>query len=167
MSVKYTAEEATKVITKAIMDNFDEQAALVRADRGDDKVDIIKFKQTYNTDLYKATVAPSLFVMFDEFTYDSDRAQSNYVNAKAQGRVRVIIEGRNEQLLQLGVYRYEAILFAILNQANLTDGDKNYKLKTVVKRSSYSNLYIKKDEPSGVFRREVLLEIDCFNFENF
>lgn len=112
---------------------------------------------------------PAIFVVVDNIDFRLDRGQ-NFTAAVVRLNVNVVVEDKDLERLTAKTYRYQAALCRILQQCRLTatDGSVVYIVKVI--RAEYSQIYTNaqaKDDPQGVFRKEVRLECEVEDYENF
>ena len=112
---------------------------------------------------------PAVFIIADNIDFRLGLGQ-NHINAKHKINVAVVIEDKDAERLTIKAYRYQAALNKVLEQVSLSDTGNTVQYIVKVIRAEYSSLYTnaqKPDDPMGVFRKEVLLELEVENFENY
>ena len=143
--------------------------ASVRTDRSDSVVSTEVPKNYY---LYSSAITyrcPSVFIIPTDVDFVQTNG-SNHVNAIIKTRVAVVVEDKDMLLLNKKVWRYQSALFKILNQTTLTSTDSKVKIVTVVQRATFSPEFTiaqQKDNPQGMYQKEVALEIDVRHFEAY
>jgi hypothetical protein len=160
-------EKASNLIIAEIQSKFPEVAAQLRSEYNQPRVDTQAFKEYFISDRFRAFRAPACFVVVgdDGVDFQKDLKGANHVNARIRFNVSAVIEAKDEDLLTLGVYQYQAILHKILDQTNLTEQNGRLKISIVVNRATFSPLYQPRDATQGFFRKECVLECDVYSFE--
>lgn len=117
----------------------------------------------------KGLQPPCVFIIADGMDFKIAENNSNFVNAQDSIIVSIVAEDTDEERLTRKVYRYQAALHLVLDEANIKSTDNLLALKVIVYDSSFSELYMRKESggDGGHFRKEVALRCKVSHFENF
>lgn len=112
---------------------------------------------------------PAIFVICDNIDFRLDRGQ-NHTNAVVRINVGVVVEDKDCERLTAKTYRYQAALCRVLQESRLTASDDSVVYIVKVIRAEYSPIYSNaqaEGDVQGVFRKEVRLECELEDYENF
>lgn len=141
--------------------------AAIRSDRADNLVTMEPPRDYYTYPRAKGYRAPAVFVIGDRIDFQKDRKGANHVNAAIRVNVSTIVEDKDADRLMRKSYRYQAAIHQVLDQAALTSPDGSSRLTLVVQNAAFSGLYsnLEPGDPQAVYRQEISLEVDCFQYE--
>lgn len=169
MSANNLSEIAVDLITAHIESNIATALSEIRTARADAFVST-EVPQSYF--IYPQAYGyrtPAVFVIAENIDFRLDRGP-NMINAKIKINVTVLVEEKDLTRLTVKTYRYQAALCKILQQTRLTASDNSVTYIVKVIRAEYSPIYTnaqQADDPTGAFRKEVLLECEVEDYENF
>lgn len=112
---------------------------------------------------------PAVFVIVENIDFKLDRGQ-NHINSRMKINVAVLVEDKDLDHLTVKAYRYQAALNKILEETALSDAALTVRYIVKVIRAEYSTVYSnaqRDGDPQGAFRKEVLLELEVEDFEQF
>lgn len=111
---------------------------------------------------------PCVFIVGKDTNFRLGEAGANFIDAINRIDVSVVIESKNAPDLTYQAYRYQAALHKLLAQTPLLNEDLSVKIVCKVERAIFSATYTNAQKPNdaqGVFRKEVLLELDVEHYE--
>lgn len=161
-------ETDLELIRTYMQTNLPAALAVVSADRATvlDQMPVPREYLTFET--AQAYECPVIFIIPDNQDYRLYEKNSNCINALSRIYVNAVIESRRESEVSYIAYRYQAAMCQILAQTCLLNADNTVQIIIKVTRSKFSAMYTdaqKKGQASGVFRKEVLLELDVEHYE--
>lgn len=167
MATRHLVETAVDLVTKQIRDNIGTALADIRVNRGDNKVTMEVPRDYFIYPRAKGYRTPAVFVIGDRIDFLKERRGANHINAAVRLNVTVLIEDKDAEKITTKAYRYQAALHQVLDQARLIPADNQAMLTAVIQSAGFSPLYsnLTEGDPQAVFRKEVSLEIDVFQFE--
>lgn len=163
-------ETAIDLIETQLKNNIGTALANIRTQRADAAVSTEAPRDYFIYPRAKAYRTPAVFIIADEIDFRKEQLGANHVNAINHINVSVVIEDKDAEKLTIKAYRYQAALFACLDQVPLISADEQVKITVVVKNASFSPLYSNMDSPDApeaVFRKEVALKLDVYHYENY
>lgn len=169
MSANNLSEIAVDLIIAKIKADIPAALAAVRTARADAAV-VTSPPRTYFT--YPKAWGynlPAIFVIVENIDFRLDRGP-NHISALQKINVSLLVEDKDLENLTIKAYRYQAALQRVLQQARLTPTDNSVVYIVKVVRAEYSPIYTnaqKENDTGGVFRKEVLLECEVEDYENF
>lgn len=169
MAIKLT-EGAVTLMLSYIQANIAGALQKVRDDRPDDLVTTEVPKTYFIYPKAKGFKTPAVFVIAEDFDFRAQEMGANFLSGSIRINVSVLLEDRNRDLLTKRCWRYQAALYNLLAQTQLTSSDNALKIVSIVKRARYSPLYStarNEESTEAMFRKEVLLECDIDHYENF
>jgi len=164
----HLSEVATDLIVEKLKQDLPAALAAVRVNRNDALVTTEPPKSYFIYGGAYAYRAPAVFVVVDAINFQLDRGQ-NFTEAKIIVKVSGVVEDKDLQRLTIKSYRYQAAMHSVLAQARLTSTDDGLTIVLRVTRAEYSPAFTDSGKPEvtgGVFRKEVMFEIECEAFEN-
>jgi hypothetical protein len=140
----------------------------VRVNRADNFVTMEAPRDYYVYPRAKGYRTPAVFVIGDRIDFLKDRKGANHVNAAIRVNVSFLVEDKDAERLMRKSYRYQAAVHEVIDQQALTSPDSAVRMTTVVQNAVFSGLYsnLKPEDPQAVYRQEISLEIDVFQYEN-
>ena len=157
-----------ELIRTYLMANMPTALATVSADRAT-VLDQMPMPREYLTfEKAQAYECPVIFIVPDSQDYRLYEKNSNIINALSRIYVNAVVESNRESTVSYLAYRYQAALCQILAQQHLFSDDNTVHIVVKVTRSRFSSMYTdsqKSGAASGVFRKEVLLELDVEHYE--
>jgi hypothetical protein len=169
MTANNLSEIAVDLITAQIKANIPDALAEVRTSRDDAYVTTEPPLSYFDYPHAYAYRSPAIFVIVENIDFRLDRGP-NCISAKLKVNVNVVVEDKDMSRLTAKAYRYQAALNRVLQQTRLTSSDNSVVYIVKVIRAEYSPIYTNAQaagDPTGVFRKEVLLECEVENYENF
>jgi hypothetical protein len=117
----------------------------------------------------KGLQPPCVFVIGDALDFKISENKSNFVNGEDRINVSIVAEDTDETRLTRKVYRYQAALHQVLDEAEIISLDSQLKIVVVVYNAAFSDIYMRKETTGdgGNFRKEVSLQCRVAHFENF
>jgi hypothetical protein len=161
-------EIAVDLIVKEVQDNIVAALAEVAADRTK-AIPIPKPTNVFAFTPVSVFRPPAIIVNAEEIDFRLGEAKANYIDALMRINVVAVCEEREGPTLQFAAYRYQAALHKILAQKHLYNQDNTVHIVCKVERARFSSIYTnaqQKDNPQGVFRKEVMLELEVEHYEN-
>lgn len=139
----------------------------VRLNRADNLVTMESPRDYYIYPRAKGYRTPAVFVIGDRIDFQKDRKGANHVNAAVRINVSFLVEDKDAERLMRKSYRYQAAVHEVLDQAVLTSPDTSARMTLVIQNAAFSGLYsnLEPGDPQAVYRQEISLEVDCFQFE--
>ena len=161
-------ETDLELIRTYLVANMPAALATVSADRTV-LIDQMPVPREYLTfEKAQAYQCPVIFIVPDSQDFRLSEKNSNCINALSRIYVNAVVESGQEQVVSYLAYRYQAALCQLLAQQCLLNTDSSVQIIIKVVRSRFSSMYTdaqKKGVASGVFRKEVLLELDVEHYE--
>ncbi len=168
MNAPNISESTATLIETHIRDNIEAALTDVNTERGDNIVNLPPIKKFYIAEKKILIELPALFTIVKDSDFRLREKNPNHINAAIAVDVSLVVEERDSDRLTIKSWRYQDALFSVLDQAQLVDSNSDVKLVVKVMRASYSPTY----EPdqgeasaTGVFRKEVMLELEVDHFE--
>lgn len=166
MSSPRLVETTTRLIKNFVQANIALALQEVSQDRPDQKVSTEPFKSYFIYPNAKGYQAPCCFVLANEIDFRTTEKQANYISASVRTYVVAIVEDRREDELTVKSWRYQAALYGLLDQLQLTDTDEKVKLVCIVKRSDFSRIETTGNGSGTGFRREIVLDLEVEHWES-
>ena len=165
---RHLVETAVDAIIGKLKTDLPAALADVRLNRGDNLVTMEAPRDYYMYPRAKGYRAPAVFVIGDRIDFQKDRKGANHVNAAIRVNVSVLVEDKDAERLMRKSYRYQAAVHQVLDQQPLTSLDGEVRMTLVIQNAAFSGLYsnLEPGDPQAVYRQEISLELDCFQFEN-
>lgn len=163
------SEIAVDLIIDHIRQNIAAALADVRSDRADPIVNTEVPQSYFIFPKPWGYRTPAVFVIAENIDFKLDRGQ-NHINAMIRMNVGVLVEEKDLERLTIKTYRYQAALHKLLNETRLTNTSGSVVYIVKVTRAEYSPIYTNAQAPNdvqGVFRKEVRLECEVEDYENF
>lgn len=170
MSVSYLAEITTDLVQTHIQNNIAAALTSVRDDRADNNVSTEPPQSYFYFPNAQGYRLPAVFTIVDSIDFQKREKGGNYVTAKVKMNISVLVEDRDMYRLTKKAWRYQAALYNILDETQLTDDPNKVKIIIIVENATYSSIYSVAQETGnaqGVFRKEVVLECEIQQIENF
>lgn len=169
MSAMNLSEILIDLVTVKIKADIGAALAEIRTSRNDAYVSTEVPQAYFDYPMAWAYRTPAIFTVVENIDFRLDRGQ-NMTAAVVRLNVNVVVEDKDLERLTAKSYRYQAALCRVLQLARLTDTDESVVYIVKVIRAEYSAIYTNaqaKDDPQGVFRKEVRLECEVEDYENF
>lgn len=167
MSARQLAERVVDLVTTQIKSNIDTVLAGIRADRNDPRISTEKPASYYISDrISMALKTPAVFVICKDIDFQKEIKGANHVNARVNLQVSVIVEDRDSEIMTRRSYRYLSAMHECLDQITMVGANNKIKIETIVDRANFSPVFTSDDE-RGAFRKEVVLDVTAFSYENF
>lgn len=165
---RHLVETAVDAIIGKLKTDLPTALADVRLNRGDNLVTMEAPRDYYVYPRAKGYRSPAVFVIGDRIDFQKDRKGANHVNAAIRVNVSVLVEDKDAERLMRKSYRYQAAVHQVLDQQPLTSLDGAVRMTLVIQNAAFSGLYsnLEPGDPQAVYRQEISLELDCFQFEN-
>lgn len=161
-------ETDVKLIVAHLTANMPAELAAVSADHPDKSVPLSAPRAYYIYEPSAAFQAPAIFVIADSMDFRLQEKGANFIDALSRINATVVIEAKESDQLAIASWRYQAAMHKLLAQTRLTSADEKVVIVIKVVRASFSPVYTtaqQKGNPQGVFRKEVLLELDVEHYE--
>lgn len=166
MTSERLTELSVTLITEHIRANIKARLDEVNADRGDFKVTTEAPRSYFIFPTAKVYNPPGVFVISTDLDMRWGKG-ANHINALERMVVAVVVEDRNERLLTIKGWRYQAALAKLLQFANLVSVDSVVKLITRVTRLSFSEVKEGTGADEKTFRQETVVDLEVEHYENF
>jgi len=170
MSSVKLVEEVVDLLTAHIKTNIASALADVRTDRADAAVTTEIPKQYFIYTSAKTYRTPAVFIIARRLDTRNDSKGANFIDALVDVGVSIVIEDRLADLLTIKAWRYQAALYKLLNQAALTSSDGKLKIVSKIESVDFGGEFSSTTDPTvpqGVFRKEVLLNLNVEHYENY
>jgi len=168
MSRAQLVEKTRDLVLSSIKESLPSYLAAMSVDRNDPVVSTEPPRSYFIFDGAHTYQCPAVFCVVDSMTIPEDATGANFIDGIVRMFVSVVIEDREADKLTIKSERYQAALFEILHWSTLEDALKNIKIWVRVVRCEFSPLYTKpRGGNEGEFRKEVALELEIKQFENF
>lgn len=166
-ATRHLIETAVDLVTDQIKANIGTALADIRVNRADNFVTMEPPRDYFIYPKAKGYRTPAVFVIGDRIDFLKERRGANHINAAIRLNVTVLIEDKDAERLTTKAYRYQAALHQVLDQVRLNSADNKATLTCVIQSAGFSPLYtnLADGDPQAVFRKEVSLEMDVFQFE--
>jgi len=169
MSSQRLAEYAYDMILDLIKTEIPGALLDVRTDRVDAKISTEIPKSYFKYQKAQSYQTPAIFIIIRHIKLQNVENGANFIAAQSDIGVSVLVEDRTLDNLVLKAWRYQAALHKILHETSLTSSDTTVKLVIKVDDILFSPEFSKSDNPNvpdGVFRKEVLLNLEVEHWEN-
>lgn len=160
-------EIAIDLIAQNIRDNIAQALIDVAADRAT-SIAIPKPTGVFTFVPISAFRPPIIIVNGEEIDFRLADKGANFIDAVMRINVVAICEDREGPTLQYAAYRYQAALHKILAQTHLYNADQSVHIVCKVETARFSSIYTNAQQQGnvqGVFRKEVVLELDVEHYE--
>jgi hypothetical protein len=143
------------------------ELATIRSARADNLVTMEAPRDYYVYPRAKGYRTPAVFVIGDRIDFQKDRKGANHVNAAVRINISFLVEDKDAERLVRKSYRYQAAVHKVLDQATLTSPEGSARMTLVIQNAAFSGLYsnLEPGDPQAVYRQEISLEVDCFQYE--
>jgi hypothetical protein len=165
--VRHLVESACDAIIAKLQTDLPLALSDIRANRADNLVTMEPPRDYYVYPKAQGYRTPAVFVIGDRIDFMKAQHGANHVNAAIRVNVTVLVEDKDAERLMRKSYRYQAAMHQVLDQAALMTLDNQARLTLVVQNASFSALYsnLEAGNPNAVFRQEIALELDVYDFE--
>lgn len=165
--VRHLVESACDAIIDKLQADLPTALSDIRANRADNYVTMEPPRDYFVYPKAKGYRTPAVFVIGDRIDFLKAQKGANHVNAAIRVNVTILVEDRDADRLMRKSYRYQAAMHQVLDQVSLMTADNQAKLTIVVQNASFSGLYsnMEAGNPAAVFRQEIALECDVFDYE--
>lgn len=165
--VRHLVESACDAIIDQLKAALPAALVDIRANRGDNLVTMEPPRDYFVYPKAKGYRTPAVFVIGDRIDFLKAQKGANHVNAAVRVNVTVLVEDKDAERLMRKSYRYQAAMHQVLDQQPLMTSDNQARLTIVVQNASFSGLYsnMEAGSPAAVFRQEIALECDVFDYE--
>jgi uncharacterized membrane-anchored protein YhcB (DUF1043 family) len=166
-ATRHLVETAVDLVVDQIQSNIAEALADIRVNRADNAVTLEPPRDYFIYPRAKGYRTPAVFVIGDRIDFLKERRGANHINAAIRLNVTVLVEDKDAERITRKAYRYQAALHQVLDQVRLQSSDNQASLTVVIQSASYSPLYsnLEAGDPQAVYRKEISLELDVFQFE--
>lgn len=150
--------------------NMPAALADLRTERGDSAVTTEPPVDYFISEPNAAYRTPALFIIPDRINFRINQTGANHINAAVHMRVAVVVEDRDTARLSIKAWRYQAAMHSLLEQRSLTTVSEDVKIVIKVTDATFSAIYTpsqKAGDVQGTFRKEVLLECEVEQYENY
>lgn len=160
-----------EITVELIAQNIRENIAAALAEVAADRVLPIAIPKPLNVFTYVPVSVfrpPAIIVNGEEIDFRLGEKKANFIDAVMRINVVAICEDREGPTLQYAAYRYQAALHKILAQTHLYNADKTVHIVCKVETARFSSIYTNAQQQGnvqGVFRKEVVLELDVEHYE--
>ena len=169
MNSRFLVETDVRLIEDHIRANISESLDKVsQIAENVPKLSLPNPKQYFYTPKNTAYQLPVVYIVPTDIDFRKQDKNANFIDASVTINVSVEVEEKDTDLLAVSAWRYQAALHAILDDVSLTNIGGEVKIVSKVIRASFSPIYTdaqKPDDADGVFRQEVLLELQIDHFE--
>lgn len=167
MATRHLVETAVDLVVKHIKANIGAALSDIRVNRGDNAVTMEPPRDYYIYPKAKGYRTPAVFVIGDRIDFLKERRGANHINAAIRLNVTVLIEDKDAERITKKAYRYQAAIHQVLDQVRLIPDDNQAMLTVVIQNAGFSPLYsnLNDGDPQAVYRKEVSLEMDVYQFE--
>ena len=167
VNVRHLVESACDSIVTKLKADLPTALVNTRANRGDNLVTMEPPRDYFLYPKAQGYRAPVVFVIGDRIDFLKTQKGANHVNAAIRVNVTILVEDKDADRLVRKSYRYQAAMHQVLDQASLMTTDNQARLTVVVQNASFSGLYSsgQPGSPQTVFRQEIALECDVFDYE--
>lgn len=164
---RHLVETTVDLIISHVKTNIAAALTDIRTNRADNFVTMEPPRDYFIYPKAKGYRTPAVFVIGDRIDFLKERRGANHINAAVRINLTVLIEDKDAERITTKAYRYQAALHQILDQVQLIPADNKAKITLVIQSAGFSPLYsnLNEGDPQAVFRKEVSLEIDAFQFE--
>lgn len=165
--VRHLVESACDGIIDLLQADLPTALVNIRANRADNLVTMEPPRDYYIYPKAQGYRTPAVFVIGDRIDFMKAQRGANHVNAALRINVTILVEDKDAERLMRKSYRYQAAMHQVLDQRAFMTSDNQAKLTVVVQNASFSGLYssAQPGSPAAVFRQEIALECDVFDFE--
>jgi len=166
-NVRHLIETACDLIIAKLKAELPPVLVAIRANRADDLVTLEPPRDYYVFPKAKGYRTPAVFVIGDRIDFLKEQRGANHVNAALRVNISILVEDKDAERLIRKSYRYQAAAHQVLDQAVMMSGDAQARFTVVIQSASFSPLYsnLEAGDPQAVFRQEIALECDVYNFE--
>lgn len=167
MSVRHLVETAVDLVKAKLQTELPAALNDIRINRADNLVTLEPPRDYYVYPKAMGYRTPAVFVIGDRIDFLKERRGANHINAAIRVNVTVLVEDKDAERITRKAYRYQAAIHQVLDQKRLFSADGDAALTVVIQSASYSPLYsnLAAGDPQAVFRQEIALELDVFQFE--
>lgn len=167
MATRHLVETAVDAIKTKLEADLPAALTDVRINRGDNFVTMEPPRDYYIFEKAKGYRTPAVFIIGDRIDFLKERRGANHINAAIRVNVTVLVEDKDAERLTTKAYRYQAAMHQVLDQQRLQSADLEASLTLVIQSAGFSPLYsnLQPGDPQAVYRKEIVLEIDVFQFE--
>jgi len=171
MSANSLTEASVELILAHLRDKIASALTDVRTLNPDNMVTTIPPRAYLITNVDTGYRTPAVFVLSTSLDFRLDRGP-NHISAVENMVVAVEIQDRNERLLTIKGWRYQAALSKLLHNTPLEDVPNNVKIVTKLVRNSFSAVTETGDTQTssldkGMFKQETVMELEVEHYENF
>jgi len=118
-----------------------------------------------NVQVYQA---PAIFVVPENIDFRKRELGANFIDAIIRTNVVAVVEDRDSKRLTTKAWRYQAALHQVLDQVEIDAGNNDVRIKIVITAATFSPIYTASgdlENPQGIFRQEIVLDVDVHHFE--
>lgn len=166
MTPEYLVEETRDLIQDTLKEEISQALAAIRGGR-DKSVTTEPPRAWFIYEGAAVLQCPAVFTVVDDASFEDQDGQ-NFVSMAVRMNVAVVVEDREADKLTRKAERYQAAVFRVLNKRHLQSPNGAVKLYARIARATFSPVYTKKNNSGegGLFRKEVVLELEVKHFEN-
>jgi hypothetical protein len=166
-AIRHLVETAVDLVVDKLKADLPDALNDIRINRADNLVTMEPPKGYYTYPRSQGYRCPIVFVIGDRIDFLKAQRQANHVNAAIRLNISVMVEDKDSDRLMRKSYRYQAAIHQVLDQAVLQSADNLARMTVVIQNASFSPLYsnLEAGDPQSVFRQEIALECDVYDFE--
>lgn len=167
MATRHLVETAVVMIKEKLQADLPAALTDIRVNRDDAFVTMEPPRDYFIFEKAKGYRTPAVFIIGDRIDFMKERRGANHINAAVRVNITVLVEDKDAERITTKAYRYQAALHQVLDQVRLQSSDNQASLTVVIQSAGFSPLYsnLQPGDPQAVYRKEISLEVDVFQFE--
>jgi len=165
--VRHLVETAVDSIVSKLKTDLPTALSGIRQNRGDNLVTMEPPRDYYIYPRAQGYRTPAVFVIGDRIDFLKAQRQANFISASCRVNISVLVEDKDAERLMRKSYRYQSAVHQVLDQQPLISADNQARMTVVIQNASFSAIYsnVEPSNPQAVFRQEISLECDVYDFE--